>query len=90
MQSERKKKNQFFFRGVRIQIKKVNSRRAGIEPAYSDYEPNELPVTQPPPSKKDKIYNRTTNALDEASRLGKHKTKRKIHKLAKMKLVAQE
>ena len=24
------------------------SRRAGIEPAYSDYEPNELPVTQPP------------------------------------------
>jgi hypothetical protein len=24
------------------------ARRAGIEPAYSDYEPNELPVTQPP------------------------------------------
>ena len=27
------------------------ARRAGIEPAYSDYEPNELPVTQPPQKK---------------------------------------
>lgn len=34
-------------RGEKIRLVKF-TRRAGIEPAYSDYEPNELPVTQPP------------------------------------------
>lgn len=40
------KKYQKAKKNVDKKLKKT--RRAGIEPAYSDYEPNELPLTQPP------------------------------------------
>ena len=40
-----------FFENQNFGVQKVDkkkTRRTGFEPAYSDYEPDELPITQPP------------------------------------------